>query len=74
MAEAVAIIDLSERLRRHAGKARNHETIADLWLASRYLGALAASGIADQAEAEIDPRRKARLERKFIEFYCRILC
>lgn len=74
MAQPAVIIDLSERLRRHARKARNHETVPDLRLASRYLGALAALRIADRAEAEIDPGRKARLEREFIELYCRILC
>ena len=73
MAQAAAIMALSERLRKQSHRTRNHETIADLRLASGYLRALAALTIAEQAEAETDPGRKARLERKFIQLYCQIL-
>jgi len=73
MARLAAIIALSERLRKQSHRARNHKTIADLRLAARYLRGLAALGVAEEAEAETEPKRKARLERKFIRLYCDIL-
>jgi hypothetical protein len=62
MAQATAIIALSERLRKQSHKARNPAIIADLRLANRYLRALAALKIAEEAEGETDPRRKLQLE------------
>lgn len=73
MEQAAAIIALSERLRKKCHKARDRETVADLRLATRYLRALAASGIAEEADAETDSRRKAQLERKFLQLYCEFL-
>jgi hypothetical protein len=73
MAQAAVIIALSERLRKQSHRARNHRTIADLRLATRYLRGLAALSVAEEAEAETEPKRKARLERKFIQLYCDIL-
>ena len=69
MVQVTAIIALSERLRKQSRKARSHETIADLRLATRYLRALAALKIAEDVEAETDPARKAQLERKFVQLY-----
>jgi hypothetical protein len=69
MAQAAAIIALSERLRKQSRRARNDETIAGLRLATRYLRALAALRIAEEAEAESDPESKAQLEREFIQLY-----
>ena len=73
MARPATIIALSERLRKQAHRARNHKTIADLRLATRYLRGLAALKVAEEAESETEPKRKARLERKFIQLYCDIL-
>ena len=73
MAHATAIIALSERLRKHSRRTRGHETIIDLRLASGYLTALAALAVAERAEAETHPGRKACLERKFIQLYCQIV-
>lgn len=69
MVQVTAIFALSERLRKQSRKARNHETIADLQLATRYLRALAAMKIAEEVEAETDPERKAQLEREFVQLY-----
>ena len=69
MVQVTAIFALSERLRKQSRKARNHETIADLQLATRYLRALAAIKIAEEVEAETDPERKAQLQREFIQLY-----
>ena len=73
MAQAAAIIALSERLRKQSHRVRNHRTISDLRLATRYLRGLAALWVAEEAEVETEPKRKARLERKFIQLYCDIL-
>lgn len=62
MAQAAAIIALSERLRKQSCKARNPAIIADLRLATCYLRALAALKIAEEAEGEADPRRKVQLK------------
>jgi hypothetical protein len=62
MAQAAAIIALSERLRRQSAKARNPAIVADLRLATRYLRALAAVKIAQEAAGENDPGRKLQLE------------
>jgi hypothetical protein len=62
MAQAAAIIALSERLRRQSSKARNPAIVADLRLATCYLRALAALKIAEEADGETDPRRKLQLE------------
>jgi hypothetical protein len=69
MAQAAAIIALSERLRRQSRKTRNHKISADLRLATRYLRVLAALRIAEEAEAETDHGSKAQLEREFIQLY-----
>jgi hypothetical protein len=69
VAQAAAIIALSERLRRQSRKARNHDTIADLRLAAGYLRALAALKIADEAAKEGDPARKQSLEQEAIELH-----
>jgi hypothetical protein len=66
MAQAAAIIALSERMRKYSRKIRNHQTIADLRLASHYLRALAALKIAEEAEAETDPWRKLKLEQEAV--------
>jgi hypothetical protein len=50
MAQATAIIALSERLRKQSDKSRNRDTIADLRLAACYLRALAVLKIAEEAE------------------------
>jgi hypothetical protein len=65
MAQAAAIIALSERLRRRSRKTRNHKISADLRLATRYLRVLAALRIAEEA----DLGSKAQLERDFIQLY-----
>jgi hypothetical protein len=64
MAQAAVIIALSERLRKSSRKARNHQTITDLRLAARYLRALAALKIAEEAQAEPDPWRKLQLKQE----------
>jgi hypothetical protein len=64
MAQATAIIALSERLRNQCRKSRNRETIADLRLAACYLRALAALKIAEEAEAETDTGQKRQLEQE----------
>jgi hypothetical protein len=64
MAQAAAIIALSERLRKQSRKARNRETIADLRLATCYLRALAALKIAEELEVETDPAHKLQLEQE----------
>ena len=64
MAQAAAIIALSERLRIQSRKCRNRETIADLRLAACYLRALAALKIAEEAEVETDTPRKRQLEQE----------
>jgi hypothetical protein len=64
MAQAAAIIALSERLRKQCSKARNRETIADLRLATGYLRALAVLKIAEEAEVETDPAGKQQLEQE----------
>jgi hypothetical protein len=64
MAQAAAIIALSERLRKQSRKARNRETIADLRLATHYLRALAVLKIEEEAEVATDPGRKQRLEQE----------
>ena len=64
MAQAAAIIALSERLRKQSRKARNRATIADLRLATCYLRALAMLKIAEEAEVAIDPARKRQLEQE----------
>ena len=61
MAQAAAIIALSERLRKQSCKARNPAIVADLRLATCYLRALAALKIAEEADAEADPRWKRQL-------------
>ena len=53
--------------------ARNHGTIADLWLATLYLRALAALKIVEEVETETDPERKAQLEREFIQLYAPLI-
>jgi hypothetical protein len=67
MAQAAAIIALSERLRKYSRKARNNQTIADLRLATHYLRALAALKIAEEAEAEADPWRKLKLAQEAVQ-------
>ena len=69
MAQAAAIIALSERLRKQSRKVRNHDTIADLRLAVGYLRALAALIIADEAANECDPTRKHALEREAMQLH-----
>ena len=69
MAQAAAIIALSERLRKQSRKVRNHDTIADLRLAAGYLRALAALKIADEAANEGDPARKHALEQAAIQLH-----
>jgi hypothetical protein len=64
MAQAAAIIALSERLRRQSRRVRNRETIADLRLATAYLRALAVLKIAEEAGVETDPARKQQLEQE----------
>jgi hypothetical protein len=64
MAQATAIIALSERLRKQCRKSRNRETIADLRLAACYLRALAALKIAEETEVETDTARKRQLEQE----------
>ena len=64
MAQAAAIIALSERLRKQSRKARNRETIADLRLATCYLRTLAVLKIAEEAEVATDPARKRQLEQE----------
>jgi hypothetical protein len=64
MAEAAAIIALSERLRKQSRKARNRETIADLRLATCYLRALAVLKIAEEAQVATDPARKRQLDQE----------
>jgi hypothetical protein len=64
MAQATAIIALSERLRKQSCKYRNRETIADLRLATCYLRALAALKIAEEAEVETDTPHKQQLEQE----------
>ena len=61
MAQATAIIALSERLREQSDKSRNRETIADLRLAACYLRALAVLKIAEETEVETDTAQKRRL-------------
>ena len=73
MVQVTAIIALSERLLKQSRKASNHETIADLQLATRYLRALAALKIAEEVEAETDPERKAQMEKEFIQLYSQSL-
>jgi hypothetical protein len=69
VAQAAAIIALSERLRRQSRKTRNHKISADLRLATRYLRVLAALRIAEEAEAETEHGSNAQLEREFIQLY-----
>jgi hypothetical protein len=64
MAQAAAIIALSERLRKQSRRVRNRETIADLRLATCYLRALAVLKIAEEAEVATDPARKRQLEQE----------
>ena len=64
VAQATAIIALSERLRNQSRKARNRETIADLRLATCYLRALAALKIAEEAAVETDPAQRQQLEQE----------
>jgi hypothetical protein len=64
VAQATAIIALSESLRKQSRKARNRETIADLRLAACYLRALAALKIAAEAEVETDPAQRQQLEQE----------
>jgi hypothetical protein len=64
MAQAAAILALSERLRKRSRKARNREAIADLRLATCYLRALAVLKIAEETEVAIDPARKPQLEQE----------
>jgi hypothetical protein len=64
VAQATAIIALSERLRKQARKARNRETIADLRLATCYLRALAALKIAEEADVATDPALRQELEQE----------
>jgi hypothetical protein len=73
MVQVTAMIALSERLRKQSRKVSNHEAIADLQLATRYLRQLAALKIADEVDAETDPGRKAQLEREFIQLYSQFL-
>jgi hypothetical protein len=54
MAQAAAIIALSERLRKQSSKARNPAIIADLRLAICYLRALAALKIAEETGNETE--------------------
>ena len=61
MAQATAIIALSERLRKQSDKSGNRETIADLRLAACYLRALALLKIAEEAEVETDTAQKQGL-------------
>lgn len=69
MAQAAAIIALSERLRKQSRKVRNHDTIADLRLAAGYLRTLAALKIADEAAGECNPARKHALEREAMQLH-----
>jgi hypothetical protein len=71
MAEAAAIIALSERLRKRSRKARNLEIIADLRLATLYLRALAVLKIEEEAEAATDPARKQQLEQEATQLQAR---
>ena len=64
MAQAAAIIALSERLRKQSRRVRNRETIADLRLATCYLRALAVLKIAEEAEVATDPVRKSQLDQE----------
>jgi hypothetical protein len=64
MAQATAIIALSERLRKQSRRVRNRETIADLRLATAYLRALAVLKIAEEAEVTTDPARRSQLEQE----------
>jgi hypothetical protein len=64
MAQAAAIIALSERLQEQSRKARNREIIADLRMATCYLRALALLKIAEEAEVETDPARKRQLDQE----------
>jgi len=64
MAEAAAIIALSERLRKQSRKIRNRETIADFRLATCYLRALAVLKIAEEAQVATDPARKRQLDQE----------
>jgi hypothetical protein len=64
------ILALSERLRRHAQKAR-HPVAADLRLASIYLQRLASLAIVDQAAGEKDPHRKQQLEAEAVSLWGR---
>jgi hypothetical protein len=64
MAQAAAIIALSERLRKQSRRVRNRESIADLRLAAAYLRALAVLKIAEEAEVATDPARKRQLEQE----------
>lgn len=67
MAQAAAIVALSERLRKRSRKARRHEVIADLRLATLYLRALAALKMTEKAEVETGPGRKRPLEPESAE-------
>jgi cytidylate kinase len=64
MAQAAAIIALSERLRKQSRRARNRETVVDLRLATYYLRALAVLKIAEEAEVATDPERKQQLDQE----------
>jgi hypothetical protein len=67
MAQAAAIIALSERLRKQSRRVRNRESIADLRLAAAYLRALAVLKIAEEAEVATDPARKRQLEQEAMQ-------
>jgi hypothetical protein len=64
MAQAAAIIALSERLQKQSRRVRNRESMADLRLAAAYLRALAVLKIAEEAEVATDPARKRQLEQE----------
>jgi hypothetical protein len=71
MAEAAAIIALSERLRKQSRKARNSEIVADLRLATLYLRALAVLKIQEEAAVATDPLRKHQLEQEAAQLQAR---
>jgi hypothetical protein len=71
MAEAAAIIALSERLRKQSRKARNSDVVSDLRLATLYLRALAVLKIEEEAEVAIDPVRKQQLKQEAAQLQAR---
>jgi hypothetical protein len=62
MAQAAAIITLSEGLRKASRRARNPAIIADLRLATCYSRALAALKIEAEAQGKTDPGRQVQLK------------